>query len=123
MKKHRKGAGLRSTGRSGATHRTVRCTVCPTICSWGFLAKSAIIHRAVRVRYRTVQCTSRATTSCHIGLGPTVTWRTEQSGAPHRTVQCPTEVETNQSSDSLSRPVCVLFTVQCAPDSPVRQRT
>jgi hypothetical protein len=27
--------------------------------------------------------------SGHIGLGPTVEWRTGQSGAPHRTVRCP----------------------------------
>jgi hypothetical protein len=47
-KERRKGAGLRSTGRSGATHRTVRCVpdnrcmVHPTLCSWVFLATSAI---------------------------------------------------------------------------------
>jgi hypothetical protein len=42
---------------------------------------------------------------------------------PHRNVWCPTEEETNQSGDSLSRLVHVLFTVRCAPDSSVHQRT
>jgi hypothetical protein len=48
----------------------------------------------------------------------------------HQTVRCPTpdnpvptEKETNQSSDSVSRPMRVLFTVWCTPDSPVPPRT
>jgi hypothetical protein len=41
----------------------------------------------------------------------------------YRTVWCPTEVKISQSGDSLPRPVHVLFTVRCAPDSLVRQRT
>jgi hypothetical protein len=41
----------------------------------------------------------------------------------HRTVRCPTENETNQSGDSLSRHVLVIFTVRCAPDSPMRPWT
>jgi hypothetical protein len=45
---------------------------------------------------------------------PTVIWRTGRSGAPHRTVRCPTEKETSQSVDSLSWPMCVLFTIRCA---------
>jgi hypothetical protein len=35
----------------------------------------------------------------------------------------PPEAETSQSGDSLPRLVRVLFTVRCAPDTPVRQRT
>jgi hypothetical protein len=41
----------------------------------------------------------------------------------HRTVRCLTEKETNQSGDSLPRLVLLLFTIRCAPDSPVRPRT
>jgi hypothetical protein len=41
----------------------------------------------------------------------------------HRIVRCPPEVETSKSGNSLSRPVRVMFTVWCAQDSPVRQRT
>jgi hypothetical protein len=114
-KKQGKCAELRSTGQSGV-HQTVRCTVQPNSLLSGFQPTSAKIHRTVRARRRTVRCTSRATATCHIGLGPTVMWCTGRSGAP-------TEAETNQSGDSLSRPACVVFTVRCAPDSPVRQRT
>jgi hypothetical protein len=103
-------------------HRTVWCTVRPTLCSRVFLATSAIIHRTVRARRRTVRCISRATATCHVDQGPTVIWRIGPSGAPHRTVRCPTEKETNQSDDSLPRPVLVLFTIRCAPDSLVRPR-
>jgi hypothetical protein len=88
-----------------------------------FQPTSAKIHRIVRTRHQKVWCISHATASCHVGLGPTVIRRTGQSGAPHWTVRCPTEAETNQSGDSLSCPVRVLFIVRCAPDSPVRQRT
>jgi hypothetical protein len=35
----------------------------------------------------------------------------------------PTEVETNQSGDSLPHLARILFTVWCAPDNPVRQQT
>jgi hypothetical protein len=42
---------------------------------------------------------------------------------PHRIVRCPIKKETNQSGDSLPHPVLVLFTVRCAPDSPVHPRT
>jgi hypothetical protein len=42
--------------------------------------------------------------SCHVDLGPTVKWRTGQSGAPHRTVRCPLVQESSQSEDSLSAP-------------------
>jgi hypothetical protein len=96
--------------------RTVRCMVRSTLCSQVLLATSTIIHQTVTAR----------------GAG--------QSGVPavqrlpatstkanghmaHRTVRCPTEKETNQSGDSLPRPVLVLFTIWCAPDSPVRPRT
>jgi hypothetical protein len=41
----------------------------------------------------------------------------------HQTVRCPIEKETIQSGDSLPRPLHVLFTVRCAPGSPVRPRT
>jgi hypothetical protein len=43
-----------------------------------------------------------------------VIWHTERSGAPHQTVQCPTEKETNQSGDSLPHPMLILFIVRCA---------
>jgi hypothetical protein len=81
------------------------------------------IHRTFHARRQTVWCISHATASCHVDLEPTVIWHTGQSGAPHRTVRCLTEAETNQSGDSLPRPMHVLFTVQCAPNSPVRHRT
>jgi hypothetical protein len=110
------------TEQSGV-HRTVWCTVRQTLCSRVFLATSTIIHRTVRARRRTVRCTSRATTTCHVDQEPTVIWRTGPSGAPHRTVRCPIEKETNQSDDSLPRPALILFTVWCAPDSLVRPRT
>jgi hypothetical protein len=92
------------TGQSGV-HRTVRCTVRQTLCSRVFLAMSAIIHQTVRARHRTVRCTSRATAICHVDQEPTVIWRTGPSNAPHRTIWCPIEKETNQSGDSLPRPV------------------
>jgi hypothetical protein len=41
----------------------------------------------------------------------------------HQTVRCPTEKETNQSGDSLPRPVLILFIVRCAADSPLHPRT
>jgi hypothetical protein len=41
----------------------------------------------------------------------------------HRTVWCPTEKETIKSGDSLPRPVLVLFSIRCAPDSSVRPQT
>jgi hypothetical protein len=41
----------------------------------------------------------------------------------NRTVWCPIEKETIESGDSLSRHVLVLFTVRCAPDSPMHPRT
>ena len=43
------------------------------------------------------------------------------SGAPDSPV--PLEAETSQSGDSLSCPMRALFTVRCAPDSPVHPRT
>jgi hypothetical protein len=122
-KERGKGAGLRSTGRSSATHRTVRCTVRQTLCSQVFLATSAIFHWTVRARRRTVRCINRATATCHVDQEPMVIWCTGPSGAPYRTVRCPIEKETNQSGDSLSRPALVLFTIWCAPDSLVRPRT
>jgi hypothetical protein len=101
-KERRKGARLCSTGQSSATHRIVRSTVHPTLCSRVFLATSAIIHRTVRVRRQTVRCTTRAMATCHVDQGPTVIWRTRLSGAPKKTIQ---------SGDFLSRPVHVLFTI------------
>jgi hypothetical protein len=65
------------TGQSGV-HRTVRCTVRPTLCSRVFLATSAIIHWKVCARRRTVWCTSRATTTCHVDQGQ------RSYGAPDR---------------------------------------
>jgi hypothetical protein len=53
---------------------------------------------------------------------PTTSTRANSHMA-HRTVRCPTEKETSHSGDSLSRPVLVLFTVRCTPDSPVHLRT
>jgi hypothetical protein len=79
-KERREGAGLRSTEQSGV-HRTVWCTVRQTLCSRVFLATSAIIHRTVCARHRTIRCTSRATTTFHIDQEPTVIWRTGPSGA------------------------------------------
>jgi hypothetical protein len=61
--------------------------------------------------------------SCHVGLGPTVKWRTRQSGAPYRTVQCPTEQESSKLGDSPSRPARALFSVRCVPDNPVHPWT
>jgi hypothetical protein len=89
-KERRKGAdcvasdgSLPPTGQSGV-HRTVWCTVRPALCSWVFLATLAIIHRIVRARRRTVQCTSRAMATCHVDQGPTVIWRTGPFGAPQK---------------------------------------
>jgi hypothetical protein len=41
----------------------------------------------------------------------------------HRIVRCPLEAKTSQSRDSLLSLACTLFTVRCAPDSPVHPRT
>jgi hypothetical protein len=70
-------------GQSGV-HRTVRCTIHQTLCSWVFLATSAIIHRTVRVRRRTVRCTNHATATYHVDQEPTVIWRIGPSGAPQK---------------------------------------
>jgi hypothetical protein len=82
-KERRKGAGLRSTGRSGA-HRIVWCTIHQTLYSRVFLATSAIIHRTVHARRRTVRCTSRASATRYVDQEPTVIWRTGPSGAPQK---------------------------------------
>jgi hypothetical protein len=67
------------TEQSGV-HQTVRCTVHPTLCSWGLLAMSAIIHRTVHARRWTVRCTSCATATCHVDQGQ------RSYGAPDRPV-------------------------------------
>jgi hypothetical protein len=90
-KKGRKGAALCSTGRSGATHRTVRCKVCELVALGCSLATSTINHRTVRAWHRTVRCSSRATATCHIDKrqrsygapdGPVL--HTGRSGAPQK---------------------------------------
>jgi hypothetical protein len=79
-KKGRKGVDLCSTGRFGATprtvrcapdspvcvHRTVRCKVCELVALGCSLATSTINHRIVRAWHRTVRCSSRATATCHV---------------------------------------------------------
>ena len=103
-------------------HRTVRCLVRPTRCSRGFQPTSAIIPQMVRARKRTVRCANRATASCHVGLGPTVKCRTGQSGAPHRTVQCPLEQESSQSGILCPQTIhCLVCTGQSGAPSNRRQ--
>jgi hypothetical protein len=72
------------------------------------LASSAINHRTVCARRLTVRCSTSTRANGHM---------------VHRTVRCHTEKETSQSGDSLSRPMLVLFTIRCTPDSSVHLRT
>jgi hypothetical protein len=65
------------TGQSGALSG-------PTRCSRVFQPTLAKNHRTVRAWHRTVRCSSHATASCHVDLGPTITWCTGQSGAPQK---------------------------------------
>jgi hypothetical protein len=53
------------------------------------------------------------TASGHVGLGPTVKWRTGQSGAPHRTVRCPQNRKAANQEILCPRPAHALFTVRC----------
>jgi hypothetical protein len=115
-KERRKGAGLRSTGRSGATHRIVRCTVRQTLCSRVFPSY---------IGYNSPNSPCEASDSpMYQPCNDYLPRRPRANGhMAHRTVRCPIEKETNQSGNSLPRPVLVLFTVRCAPDSLVRPRT
>jgi hypothetical protein len=94
-KERRKGIGLRSIGRFGAQSAKLSVHVCEAPDSPVYQPCNGYLPRRLRA-------------NGHMA---------------HRTVRCPTEKETNQSGDSLSRPVLVLFTVRCAPDSPMRPRT
>jgi hypothetical protein len=96
------------TGQSGAQSGQTRY-------SRVFQPMSAKNHRTVHARRRTVRCTSCATASGHAGAGQ------RSHGAPDSPV--PLEAETSQSGDSLPRPVHVLFTIRCTPDSPERPQT
>ena len=104
-KKHRKGAGLRSTGRSGATHRIVRCTVRQTLCSRVF--PSYIGYNSPNSPCEASDSPMYQPCNDYLPRRPRA-----NSHMAHQTVRCPTEKETIQSSDSLSRPVHVLFTVR-----------
>jgi hypothetical protein len=84
IKKRRKGVVLHSTGRSGATHGTVRCMVCELVALGFSLATSAINHRTVRARRRIVRCSSHATAICHVDKRQRSPWRTVRSDAPHK---------------------------------------
>jgi hypothetical protein len=62
------------TRQSGVVHRTVWCAPDSLVqglrnssLSGFFLAASAINHRTVHARRRTVRCSSRAMASCHVG--------------------------------------------------------
>jgi hypothetical protein len=105
-KETKKNVLLRCTGRSAADHRTVRCTVCELV-ALGFLPGY--------VGYKSPD--SPVLQPCNDYLPrrrePTVTWLTRRSGAPHRTVWCPTEKEISQSEDSLPCTVRILFIVRC----------
>jgi hypothetical protein len=61
----------------------------------------------------------KPTATGHVGPRPMVKWRTGQSGV----IRCPPEQESNQSEDSSPVPSHTLFTIRCAPDSPVYPRT
>jgi hypothetical protein len=121
-KERRKGAGLRSTGRSGATHRTVRWAPNFLVCG---LPNSLLSGFPGYVGYNSPDSPREALDSpvyqsCN---GYLPRRPRANSHMAHQTVWCPTEKETNQSGDSLPRTVLVLFTVWCALDSPVRPRT
>jgi hypothetical protein len=57
--------------------------------------------------------------SGHVGPGPTFKWHTGLSGDRNPMVRCPLEQESSQSGDSPPAPSRTLFTIRCAPDSPV----
>jgi hypothetical protein len=86
-----------------------------TRCSRVFQPMSAKIHRTVRAWHQTVRCTSRAIAIGHVSADQ------RSTGAPDSLV--PPEVETNQSGDFFPCLGHVLFTVRCAPDSPVHPWT
>jgi hypothetical protein len=117
------------TGRSGATHRTVRCA--PDIpvhdstnsLSSGFSACVGYNSPDGPCEMPDSPVSQQPTASGHVGPGPTVKWRTGQSGAPHRMVRCPPKQESSQSGDSPHAPSRALFTVRCTSDSSVHPRT
>jgi hypothetical protein len=121
-KERRKGAGLRSTGWSGATHRTVRWAPNCPVCG---LPNSLLSGFSGYVGYNLPNSPREALDSpvYHSCKGYLPRRPRANGHMAHQTVWCPTEKEINQSGDSLSRTVLVLFTVWCAPDSPVRPRT
>jgi hypothetical protein len=65
----------------------------------------------------------QSTASGHVVLGPTIKWRTKQSNAPHRVVRCPQNRKAANQGIFCPSPARTLFTVWCAPDSPVHPRT
>jgi hypothetical protein len=115
-------------------HRTVRrCSSDRPMCTGQSGARSAKLIAlgfflvTSAINHRTVQCSSRATTTCHVDKlqrsygapdGPMT--HTGRSDAPHRTVRCPTKKEISQSWDSLPRPMLVLFTVRCNDEQKAR---
>jgi hypothetical protein len=121
-KERKEGAGLRSTGQSRATHRTVWCV--PDSPVHG-PSNSMLSGFPAYDGYNSSDSPHEAPDSlvyqpCN-GYLPR---RPRANGhMAHQIVRCPTEKETNQSGDSLPHPMFVLFTVRCAPDSPVRPRT
>jgi hypothetical protein len=128
-KDRRKGAGLRSTGWSSATHRTVRCAPDSPVHD---PPNSLLSGFPGYVGYNSSDSPREAPNSpvyqpCN-GYLPRRPRANDHMA--HRTVWCPTEKETTQSGDSLPRPVHVLFIVRwCtglsggAPNCPVCQRT
>jgi hypothetical protein len=96
---------LRSTGRSSTVHRRVRCAPDSPVHGLrnsslsGFSQDmSAINHRTVCARRRTVLCSIRATTTCHVDK------RQRSYGAPDGPVP----------HRKGNRPIKVFFTVSCA---------
>jgi hypothetical protein len=93
--KRRLCAGLRSTGWSGATHRTVRCAPDSSVHgppNWLLLRISAYAD------YNSPNCSRGAPDNlvCQLANdllsrrpGPTVTWCTGRHGATHWMVRCP----------------------------------
>jgi hypothetical protein len=103
----------RKEGRKGAAHRTVRC------------ATDSLVHGPPNymlsgfpgyVVYNSPDSPREAPDSpMYQSCNSYPPCRPRANGhMRHQTVRCPPEKETNQSGDSLPRPVLVLFTVRCA---------
>ena len=125
-KKEKMVVGLKSTGQSGAPHRTIWCAPdslvnSPANCMLSWILACVDYNSPDRPcgAPDTLVC-QPPTASCHVGRGPTVKWSTGQSGAPLLDGPVPPKIGNQPITRFCAR---ALFTVRCAPDSLVHPRT